>query len=425
MRRSGPVSYPSSILQVGWVEEVVSKSVVAVIFGGRSAEHEVSILTAHEAMAVLREMPAYDVVPVYITKGGRWLTGTALNDLDKFAHAEQLEADCRPISLRPMDREVFASEKTGLFAKAETIAVDVALPLIHGPNGEDGTLQGALEMLGIPYAMSGVLSSSLCMNKVATKQMLMAAGLAQVPYVVATRQAFKTNPARELAKVDALSDAPVFVKPVRGGSSIGITFVEDRAALATAIDLALRFDEEAVIETAVMGAVEVNCSVLRDGDDVLASVLELVDATGGFLTYDQKYLAWSKGGGAKSAPAKSAPAKGSGEVAGHRIPAPLSAELTEQIQTLAKRAFSACMCDGLVRVDFLVKDGEAVVNEINTIPGSLAFYLWKASGIEFDAVLDKLLSSALARARSRASLTFSLDTNLLAEIEAARGAKRV
>ena len=155
----------------------MSGTVVAVIFGGRSAEHEVSILTAHEAMAVLRAMPAYEVVPVYITKGGRWLTGEALNDLDKFANPEMLEASCRPIFLRPMDREVFISEKTGLFAKAETTAVDVALPLIHGPNGEDGTLQGALDMLGIPYAMSGVLASALCMNKVVTKQVLTAAGL--------------------------------------------------------------------------------------------------------------------------------------------------------------------------------------------------------------------------------------------------------
>ena len=171
-------------------------SVVAVIFGGRSAEHEVSILTAHEAMAVLRAMPAYEVVPVYITKGGRWLTGEALNDLDKFANPERLETDCRPISLRPMDREVFTSEKTGLFGKAESIAVDVALPLIHGPNGEDGTLQGALDMLGVPYAMSGVLASALCMDKVATKRMLAAAGLIQVPYAVATRAGWIADPAK-------------------------------------------------------------------------------------------------------------------------------------------------------------------------------------------------------------------------------------
>jgi D-alanine-D-alanine ligase len=385
---------------------------VAVIFGGRSAEHEVSILTAHEAMAVLREIPAYEIVPVYITKSGRWLTGDALSDLDKFADPDKLEANCRPISLRPMDPEVFIAEKTGLFAKAETTAVDVALPLVHGPNGEDGTLQGALDMLGIPYAMSGVLASALCMNKVATKQMLTAAGLAQVPYVVASRSAFSADPAAELARVDALGDGPVFVKPVRGGSSIGITFVEDRASLAAAIELALRFDEEAVIETAVMNAAEVNCSVLRTGDEVTPSVLELVDAKGGFLTYDQKYMQWSKG----------APVKG---VEGHRIPAPLPDELTARIQADAKRAFVACTCDGLVRVDFLVKDDDVIVNEINTVPGSLAFYLWEASGVSFDQLLDRLLSSALAHARARRSLTFSLDRNLLADIEARKGAKRV
>ncbi|NTU70522.1 MAG: D-alanine--D-alanine ligase [Coriobacteriia bacterium] len=405
----------------------MGNAIVAVIFGGRSAEHEVSILTAHEAMAVLREMDGYDVVPVYVTKSGRWLTGEALNVLDKFADPETLEADCRPISLRPMEREVFTSEKTGLFAKAETIAVDVALPLIHGPNGEDGTLQGALDMLGIPYAMSGVLASALCMNKVATKQMLIAAGLAQVPYVVATRAGWSADPGRELAKVDALAEGALFVKPVRGGSSIGITFVEDREALATAIELALRFDEEAVIETAIMGAAEVNCSVLKYGDTVEASVLELVDASGGFLTYEQKYLAWSTGGGAKGAPVKGAPVKGAPAegVQGHRIPAPISDELTARIQADAKRAFTACTCDGLVRVDFLVKDDEVTVNEINTVPGSLAFYLWEASGVAFPELLDRLLGSALKHAAARMSLTFSLDRNLLADIEAAKGTKRV
>ncbi len=401
-------------------------SVVAVIFGGRSAEHEVSILTAHEAMAVLRAMPAYEVVPVYITKDGRWLTGEALNDLDKFANPEWLETDCRPISLRPMSREVFLSEKSGLFGKAETIAVDVALPLIHGPNGEDGTLQGALDMLGVPYAMSGVLASALCMDKVAAKRMLAAAGMIQVPYAVATRDGWVADPAKELAKVDALADGPLFVKPVRGGSSIGITFVEDRAELANAIELALRFDEEAVIETGVMDAVEVNCSVMKYHGKTEPSVLELVDAEGGFLTYDQKYLQWSKGpGGAKtpgSAPVKAAPPEG---VQGHRIPAPLPAELTERIQEDAVRAFAACGCDGLVRVDFLVKGHEVIVNEINTIPGSMAFYLWEASGVPFTELLDRLLSSAIEHAKVRRGLTFSLDRNLLADIEKAKGAKRV
>lgn len=410
-----------------YVEATVAGTVVAVIFGGRSAEHEVSILTAHEAMAVLREMPAYEVVPVYITKGGRWLTGEALNDLDKFANPEMLEASCRPVSLRPMDREVFISEKPGLFAKAEMTAVDIALPLLHGPNGEDGTLQGALDMLGIPYAMSGVLASALCMDKVVTKQVLTAAGMKQVPYVVATRAGWNANPQAELDKVDALGNVPVFVKPVRGGSSIGVTFVEDRASLAPAVELALRFDEEAVIETAIMDAVEVNCSVLKYGTEVEASVLELVDAKGGFLTYEQKYMQWSEGGAVKGAPAKGAPVKGAPAegVLGHRIPAPLPDELTERIQADAKRAFAACTCDGLVRVDFLVKGDDVLVNEINTIPGSLAFYLWEASGVPFPELLDRLLTSALKRADARKSLTFTLDRNLLAEIEARKGAKRV
>ena len=275
----------------------MGKSVVAVIFGGRSAEHEVSILTAHEAMAVLRAMPAYEVVPVYITKGGRWLTGEALDDLDKFANPEQLEADCRPISLRPMDREVFISEKTGLFAKAETIAVDVALPLIHGPNGEDGTLQGALDMLGIPYAMSGVLASALCMDKVATKQMLdrrrsrrrcptssrPAPGWSRRPR---SRAREGRRARRRTAVREAGSRRLEHRHHVRRGPRLSSPRHRSRAAFRRGSG---HRDRRHGRRRGELLGDEVRSAVVEP------SVLELVDAEGGFLTYDQKYLQWSKG----------------------------------------------------------------------------------------------------------------------------------
>jgi D-alanine-D-alanine ligase len=208
-----------------------------------------------------------------------------------------------------------------------------------------------------------------------------------------------------------LGGVPVFVKPARCGSSIGVTFVESDAALEPAIELALRFDDEVVVEVAVTGAEEVNCAVLRDGNDVIASVLELVAAKDGFLSYDQKYLQWSKG----------APVKG---VQGHAIPAPLPSEMTERITDLAKRTFEACMCDGVVRVDFLVKGEDVFVNELNTVPGSLAFYLWEASGIGFEDLLGRMLKSAIAKGRARNALTYTLERNLLADIEQRKGAKR-
>ncbi len=395
----------------------MAKVAVAVVFGGRSAEHEVSILTAHEAIAVLAAMPAYDVVPIYITKDGRWLTGEALNDLDKFADPAKLERDCMPLVLRPMSPQPFTAEKTGLFGKAEPVKVDVALPVIHGPNGEDGTLQGTFEMLGVPYAGSGVLASALCMDKVAMKRMFASAGLPQVPYAVIDRDRWSADATSETAAVEALGGGPVFVKPARGGSSIGVTFVQSAEELAPAVELALTFDDEAVVEVAVTGGDEVNCAVLRTGNEVTASTLEMVHAKDGFLTFEQKYMEWSKG----------APAKGPGKggLQGHTVPAPLPAEVTGRIQSLAKEAFEVCMCDGVARVDFLVRGEEVYVNEINTLPGSLAFYLWEASGVPFDELLDRMVKSATARAAARGSLLFSLDRNLLAEIEAAKGSKRV
>lgn len=403
----------------------MSKLVVAVLFGGRTCEHEVSILTAHEAMAVLREMPGYEVLPVYLTKDGRWLTGEVLNTLDKFAHPDDLERECKPLALRPMADEPVETEQGGwLGGGLKPVHVDVVLPLIHGPNGEDGTLQGVLEMIGLPYAGSGVLASALCMDKLAMKRMFTAAKLPQTPFVGISRAAWEADRAGQLAQAAALGEGPLFVKPVRGGSSIGVTHVTAREALRDAIDLALHFDNDAVVELAVTDAVEVNCAVLRDTEGLHASVLEAVYSEGGFLTYDQKYLAWSKGSPSKAPagamPAKSAPADATG---GHEVPAKLPEHIATRVQALAKAAFESCECDGVARIDFLLKGDEVLVNEINTLPGSLAFYLWEASGVPFDQLLDRMLTTAVARHEARASLTYCLDRNLLADIEARKGAK--
>ena len=389
----------------------MTETVVAVLFGGRSCEHEVSILTAHEAIAVLQEMPSYSILPIYITKDGRWLTGRELMHLNKFAESERLERICQPLTLRPMGRDAVVAELGGFPGRRKALHVDVALPLLHGPNGEDGTLQGTLEMLGLPYAGSGVLASALCMNKVAMRQMFASAGLPQVAYSVIRRAQWRDNHAAELARVQESTSGPVFVKPVRGGSSVGVTFVEEPSELAASIDLALEFDEEAIVEVAVLAADEINCSVLRTPDAIRTSVLESVRRKESFLSYDQKYMQWSKGASAKG-------------IEGHEIPASLPEEVAARIRSLAQTAFEVCMCDGVARIDFLVRDADVYIIEINTTPGSLAFYLWEASGMSFDQLLDSLLVSARVEWESRQSSVFSLDRNLLADIEARKGAKR-
>jgi D-alanine-D-alanine ligase len=394
---------------------VTAKTSVAVIFGGRSPEHEVSILTAHEALAVLREMPKYEIVPIYISKDGRWLTGPALQELKKFVDTAQLEKECSPLVLNPGSHGGLAVAPTGWLGRAKSVQVDVALPLIHGPNGEDGTLQGTLEMLGIPYAGSGILASALCMDKIAMKRMFREAELPQVAYAVVEKPAWESDSEGELQKLAEFASQPTFVKPARGGSSIGVTAVGDAAGLRAAIDLALEFDQEAIVEVAVVGGGEVNCAVLKAEELFEASLLEAVQAKDGFLTYEQKYMQWSKGS------SKSAPAKG---VDGHQIPAQMPAGMGERIQSLAKAAFSACMCDGVARVDFLVRGDDVFVNEINTLPGSLAFYLWEASGMPFDQLLEHLIKSGLAREARQRSLLYTLNQNLLKDIEERKGAKR-
>lgn len=394
----------------------MSKKNVAVVFGGRSCEHEVSILTAHEAMAVLGKMPGYSVLPLYITKDGRWLTGDALSDLDKFASPESLERECSAVSLRPGQTPALEVESGGWMSKRKPLEIDVVLPLIHGPNGEDGTLQGTLEMLDVPYAGSGVLASALCMDKVAMKRVFTAFGLPQVPYAVITRSEFAADRSIGGSVADRLGSDRLFVKPVSGGSSIGVTFVDGPDGLEDAIELALSFDDEALVEIAVTDCDEVNCAVLRTVAGVETSELELVHPEGGFLSYEQKYLQWSKGGG----PAKGEPVKG---LAGHLIPAPVSQEIRERVKTLAAQAFVACECAGNARIDFLLKGEDVYVNEINTLPGSLAFYLWEAGGKPFDRLLDEMLAAALAQADARRRIKFSLDRNLLADIEARKGLK--
>jgi len=349
-------------------------------------------------------------VPIYVTKEGRWLTGEALGRLDKFSRPELLERECRPLILRPMTSDPIMVETGGWRSSLRPLKIDVVLPLLHGPNGEDGTLQGLLEMLGLAYAGSGVLASALCMNKIAMKRSFESAGIPQVPYIGTGRSMWDSDEASVLATVSALCDGPVFVKPARGGSSIGITRVETGAELVSAIELALRFDDEVVVEAALADALEVNCAVLESGGHVTTSALEAVHADGGFLSYDQKYLQWSKG----------TPAKGTGK---HEVPAVLPEATAERVRELAKTAFEVCGCEGVARVDFLVHGDDVFVNEINTLPGSLAFYLWEAVGMPFGELLDSLLVSAIAKAKRQSSLTFCLDRNLLADIEARKGTK--
>lgn len=383
---------------------MASRLSVGVVFGGRSVEHDVSIVTAHQVMAVARER--HDVVPIYVARDGRWFSSPALDDLDVYKRGRYADAG---------DEVVLALDGSGLQAPGgrlkgpRRIPLDVVIPAIHGTYGEDGTLQGLLEMAGIPYAGSGVLASAVGMNKVEMKTVFAAAGLPVVPHEVVAVAELEANEDAVLDRVESSIGYPAFVKPSRLGSSVGIGKAPDRAALSAALDVARRYDDRILVEKAMEGCIEVNCSVLGgSGLPPRASVCEQPVPWQEFLSFEDKYMRGGKGAGSK----------GDAGMAGQdrRIPAPIADELTKQVQDNALAAFAAVGAAGVARIDSFVDEetGDTWVMEINTAPGSFAFYLWEASGLGFSDLVQTLIDEALARHREKSKLMFSFDSGLLA-----------
>jgi D-alanine-D-alanine ligase len=384
---------------------------VAVIFGGRSVEHDVSIVTAQQIMKAI-DRTRYQVVPVYISRDGKWFTGSALNEIANFKDDAILNhKDVTPVILSPDVRHhglLVDPLARGFFRRPQVIRVDVLFPAVHGTHGEDGTLQGLFELSDIPYVGFGTLGSALTNDKIMTKQMLRQAGLPVLDDVWFTRSQWQRTPDTVLAKIHETFELPVFVKPASLGSSIGVSRVSDPNLLRPSIEIAVNLDRRIIVEPAVANPIEVNCSVIGFGDEIKTSVLEQPLTYTDFLTYEDKYLAGSKG--MKSAD--------------RIIPAPLDEALTHEIQQLAVEAFKAVDGRGIVRIDFLIEQANrrVVINELNTMPGSLAFYLWRPSGLSEAALIDQLIAYAReAHAEKRRSIT-DYRTSLLS-VAAARGIK--
>ncbi len=382
---------------------------VGMIFGGRSVEHEVSVLTAHQAIAALPR-DKYTPVPIYISKTGQWFTGEALLDLKNFTDLERLQTLAEPVFLsvdatQPGLLSRRAPERKGIFggrAQPEQTAepLDIAFPLIHGTHGEDGTLQGLLEIADLPYVGCGVEASAIGMDKLMAKVALRAAGVPVLPDYALSRARWQREPDAVVAEIEAKFPYPVFVKPVSLGSSIGVSSAEDATALRFAIDVAATYDSRVMIEPAQQNIKEINCSVLGADGEARASVCEHPIAAGA-LSYEEKYLKGGKGDGMKGAR--------------RIIPADISDDLTQRIQRSAVETFNAIGAAGVSRVDFLVSQDDSTyyVNEINTIPGSLSFYLWEPSGVPFPELLTTLIGYAQARHREKRRSTFSFNSSLL------------
>lgn len=395
---------------------------VAVFFGGESVEHEVSIISAHQAMNAL-DKNKYNVIPVYVAKNRKLYVGEALNDMNNYKNLNTLIDSLTQVSIARIDNAVVIQPvKTSFFGKKDLGTIDVAIPVMHGTNGEDGTIQGFFEMLKVPYAGCDLYGAAVGQDKVLQKHILSDNDLPITNWFWCYENEMDDNKEEILRKVHKLI-YPVILKPARTGSSVGIAIAHNDEEYLECFEDARQYDEKVITEKVVKPMVELNCSVLGDGADCRASVIEQVGSVSGdeLLSYKDKYQGGGKG-------AKSVSSKSSGMASTARIvPAPISKEQTEYIQELARKTFKVLGAGGVSRIDFMM-DAETktvYVNEINTIPGSLAFYLWKEEGMSFTQLMDALVDQALERERRRSRMTFSYDTNLLSSYNAnsAKGAK--
>ncbi|MCI8361450.1 MAG: D-alanine--D-alanine ligase [Clostridiales bacterium] len=396
------------------------KTNLAVFFGCSSVEHEVSIISAVQAMEAM-DREKYNVVPLYVGKDGDMFTGEGLLKMSNYKELPALLKNCQRVHVvRENGRAVMREVSPGRFKKKPPVTLDVAFPIVHGTNCEDGTLQGYFEMLGIPYVGCDVLSSALGMDKAAFKHVLAAHGLPVLPCVSFTARRWTEDKAPILEKIQAAIGYPCIVKPVNLGSSVGISKADSPDRLEEAVSLASSFAGDILVERAVENLREINCAALGDRDECQASVCEEPVMSDEILSYQDKYMS----GGSKDDKLANG-SKGMSSLK-RRLPAEIPEEKAAEIQELAKDAFMAIGGAGVARIDFLmdVSDGNRVyVNEINTIPGSLAFYLWEAAGIPYRDLIDRLVELAFKRARRRANLMFTIETNLLSQAGDLGGSK--
>jgi D-alanine-D-alanine ligase len=383
-----------------------SKRRLAVIFGGESVEHEVSVITAQQVMAAL-DPERYLITPVYITKSGKWLTGSELTQLSNFRDLEQLTARSEQVvfnfDLARPALVTTAKRPRGWLrggVNSQTIPIDVAFPATHGGSGENGALQGLLEMAGVPYAGPGIAASALAMDKSLAKTAFRAAGLPVLDSVVVDSARLEAELEQVRSEIEGRFNYPVFVKPVNLGSSIAAGRADNPEQLAERLETAASYDHRLLIEPALEGVIEVNCAVLGTESQARPSACEQ-PVSEGMLSYRDKYASGDKAKGMQSSR--------------RIIPAPISEELTESIQKAAVQAFQAVGAAGVARVDFFLdpRTGSYHVNEINTIPGSLAFYLWEPVGLSFPELLDELIEQGLERHKQRTRSAKSIPAWLL------------
>jgi D-alanine-D-alanine ligase len=385
------------------------------LFGGKSVEHEVSVISGIQAVMNM-DTDKYEVIPVYMTKNNDMYIGQDIGKIESYKDIDSLLAKSqRVIMLNEEGKIQLVSYPMKKWGKNTVIDFDVAFPVVHGTNVEDGAFQGYLKTIGIPFVGCDVTASAIGMDKFIMKTILKEA---KVPVLDANLYTLS-----DYAEMDKLLDDveqrlgyPVIVKPVNLGSSVGISVAKSRVELSNSIDDAFRYATKVLVEHAITQLREINCSVLGDENDAIASECEEPIHTKDILSYEDKYVSNAKGSGSKGMASVS-----------RKIPADLSPEQREEVRDLAVRSFKALGCNGVSRIDFMIdeENGKLYFNEINTIPGSLAFYLWEPVGVPYHELLDRMIQLALKRERTEHNLTFTFDTNILnsASFGGSKGAK--
>ncbi len=387
---------------------------VGVIFGGESVEHEVSIITAVQAMNFINSQK-YEVVPIYIDKKRNWYTGELLREMETYKDLENIGNYAKEVTLTRKDDEFILQKKRGIF-KGVVNTIDVAFPIVHGKGVEDGSLSGYLETIGIPYVGPSMLGASIGQDKVVQKQVLAAADVPVVNYTWFYDQEYLEDEETILKNIKKLG-YPVIVKPARLGSSVGITVAKNEKEVKDAIDEAIKYDEKIVVEEMVPNLLELDCAVLGSNNKMECSLIGEMMTKNDFLTFEDKYI----GNGGKKGP------KNGNKIStsGFKIPADVDKEIEEKIYAEAQKAFRALNLSGVTRFDFLVNQEtkEVFVNEPNTIPGCLAFFFFTPKGKKYPKLLDELINGAIKEYKNSQKKVTSFESNVLSTYNGSKGAK--
>lgn len=371
---------------------------VGILFGGRSVEHEVSVITAMQIIENI-DKTKFNPVPIYINKNGEWLVSESFLRFESFKNEKFENAKKIIMSPNYKDGNLYLHPNDiKLFTKKDLENIDVFFPAFHGTNGEDGTIQGLLELIGLPYVGAGVLSSSVGMDKIIMKDIFKSNNIPVVDYTYYYRSTWKTRREYVLNDIESKITYPLFVKPANLGSSIGISKIKIKEELENALELAFSYDRKIIIEKAVENPREINCAVMGYEDDLEVSLCEEPLGWKEILSFEDKYVKNNK--------------SSKGDNKNKNIPANLSDELRTQIENYAKLAFKSIDCRGNARIDFLVKDNQVFVNEINTMPGSIAFYLWEGRGYSFQELITKMIDIAVRAQKDKESNIYTYDSNL-------------